>query len=414
LEPSYSPTREDTSQRANENPALNDTLITQVFNNTNIKTAWKQVRRNKGAAGSDGIAIEQFSEWIRPQWRSLKENALNGHYYPQPVKRVRIPKEDGSERLLGIPVVLDRVIQQAIVHVLSPMFDPTFSEHSHGFRPNRSAHDAVNRVREYCQQRRKIAVDIDLSKFFDRVNHDLLMTLLGRRIRDKGLLQLIGRYLRAGILDGDTLIPSQEGVPQGGPLSPLLSNIMLDVLDKELEKRGHTFARYADDLIVMVKSQRAGERVLKSLTRLIEEDLKLKVNTEKSQVTKSTQCKFLGFSFRGNHIIWHPKSVEKFKHHVRELTCRSWGISMNTQLRQLSLYLRGWIQYYGIANQYQQCVDLDRWIRRRIRMCYWKQWRRPRTKIHNLMKLGVPQRAAISCGLSSKSYWRSSKTAGIK
>jgi len=413
LEPLYSPSREDAGQRANENPALNTNLLTQVFNDANIQAAWKQVRRNKGAAGIDGITIELFQEWVRPQWRNLKESLLNGCYHPQPVKRVGIPKEDGSERLLGIPVVLDRVIQQAIVQVLSPIFDPTFSEFSYGFRPKRSAHDAVKQVRGYCQRQRKIAVDIDLSKFFDRVNHDLLMTLLGRRIRDKGLLQLIGRYLRAGIMDGDIKIPSQEGVPQGGPLSPLLSNIMLDVLDKELEKRGHTFARYADDLIVMVKSQRAGERVMRSLTRFIEQDLKLKVNVEKSQVVKSTQCKFLGFSFRGKHITWHARSIERFKHKVRELTNRTWGVSMLTKLRKLSMYLRGWINYYGIANQYQQCVDLDHWIRRRVRMCYWKQWRKPRTKIRSLMKLGVPKRSAISCGLTSKSYWRSSKTAGI-
>jgi RNA-directed DNA polymerase len=392
---------------------LNDNLLTQVLNDTNIQAAWKQVRRNKGAAGIDDVTIEQFTEWVRPQWHTLKKGLLNDHYRPNPVRRVRIPKDDGTERLLGIPVVFDRVIQQAIVQVLSPLFDPTFSECSYGFRPKRSAHDAIKSVRGYCQLKRKIAVDIDLSKFFDRVNHDLLMTLLGRRISDKGLLQLIGRYLRAGIMDGDINLPSREGVPQGGPLSPLLSNVMLDVLDKELEKRGHTFARYADDLIVMVKSQRAGERVMQSLTRFIEQDLKLKVNIEKSQVVKSTQCKFLGFSFRGKHIAWHPKSIQTFKHKVRELTNRTWGVSMRTKLRKLSVYLRGWINYYGIGNQYQQCVDLDHWIRRRVRMCYWKQWRKPRTKIRRLMKLGVPKRAAISCGLSSKSYWRSSKTAGI-
>ncbi|MGJ0492789.1 group II intron reverse transcriptase/maturase [Methylobacter sp.] len=413
MEPSHSPTREDADQRPDENPALNTNLLQQVLSNPNIRLAWQQVRQNKGAAGIDGISIEQFSDWIRPQWRTLREQLIKGDYYPQPVKRVRIPKDDGTDRLLGIPTVLDRVIQQAIVQVLSPQFDSTFSEHSHGFRPNRSAHDAVRQVQEYCQQKRRIAVDIDLSKFFDRVNHDLLMTLLGRRVRDKGLLQLVGRYLRASIMDGSNLLPCHEGVPQGGPLSPFLSNVMLDPLDKELEKRGHCFARYADDLIIMVKSQRAGERVLKSLTHFIENDLKLKVNTEKSQVVKSAQCKFLGFSFRGKYIRWHPKSVEKFKHRVRELTNRTWGVSMAAKIQRLSVYLRGWINYYGIGDQYQQCVDLDNWIRRRIRMCYWKQWRKPRTKIRNLIKLGVPKRAAISCGLSSKSYWRSSKSPGI-
>jgi RNA-directed DNA polymerase len=221
LKLSHSPTGEDMQQRDNGNPALNDHLLQQVLESTNIQAAWKQVRRNKGAAGIDGITILQFPEWIRPQWQTLEGKLRSDHYRPQPVKRVRIPKDDGSERLLGIPTVLDRVLQQSIVQVLSPLLDPTFSEHSHGFRPNRSAHDAVKQISQYCQQQRKIAVDIDLSKFFDRVNHDLLMTLLGRRIADKGLLQLIGRFLRCGIMDDDTLIPSRAGVPQGGPLSPL-------------------------------------------------------------------------------------------------------------------------------------------------------------------------------------------------
>lgn len=407
------PTWDGAHQRADENPTLQANLLDQVLSNANVWQAWQQVRQNKGAAGVDGITLEQFTDWIRPQWHGLREQLLNGCYLPQPVKRVRIPKDDGSERLLGIPTVLDRVVQQAIVQILSPLFDPTFSEHSFGFRPNRSAHDAVRLVQSYCQRQHRIAVDIDLSKFFDRVNHDKLMALLGRRIRDKGLLQLIGRYLRAGVMDGNRLLPSQEGVPQGGPLSPLLSNVMLDPLDRELEQRGHRFARYADDLVILVKSPRAGERVLHSLTRFIEQDLKLKVNTDKSQVVKSRQCKFLGFSFPGKHIRWHPKSVEKFKRRVRELTHRSWGVSMATKIRELSRYLRGWINYYGIANQYQQCVELDHWIRRRIRMCYWKQWGRPHTKIRNLIKLGLPVKAAVACGRSSKGWWHSAKTYGI-
>ena len=349
---SNSPPREDECQRSDENPALNANLLEQVLSNANIQQAWQQVRRNKGAAGVDGITLEQFTDWVKPQWRDLKEQLLSGNYQPQPVKRVRIPKDDGSERLLGIPTVLDRVIQQAIVQVLSPIFDPTFSEHSHGFRPNRSAHDAVREVQGYCQQKRNIAVDIDLSKFFDRVNHDKLMTLLGRSLRDKGLLQLIGRYLRAGVMDGSILLPSHEGVPQGGPLSPLLSNVMLDPLDKELKKRGHCFSRYADDLIVMVKSPRAGERVLGSLTRFIENELKLKVNTDKSQVVESTHCQFLGFSFRGQQIRWHPKPIEKFKRRVRELTNRTWGVSMGKKIYELSVFLRGWITGYGAGSEW--------------------------------------------------------------
>ena len=247
MESLHFPSGEDACQRPDENPDLNANLLTQVLHNANIHRAWQRVRRNKGVGGVDGISIEQFPDWIRPQWHAIKGQLLDGSYQPQPVMRVSIPKGNGDKRLLGIPTVLDRVIQQAIVQVLSPCFDPTFSEHSFGFRPNRSAHDAVRQVQDFCQQKYRIAVDIDLSKFFDRVNHDRLMTLVGQRIRDKGLLKLIGRYLRAGIMEGNTLLASRQGVPQGGPLSPLLSNIMLDPLDKELEQRGHRFARYADD-----------------------------------------------------------------------------------------------------------------------------------------------------------------------
>lgn len=286
MERALIPTGTQPDQRLDENPALNVNLLEQVLSSPNIRLAWKQARQNKGSAGEDRITLEAFPDWVRPQWSALKASIRKGNYQPSPVKRVRIPKDDGSERLLGVvPVVLDRVIQQAIVQVLSPKFDPGFSNHSHGFRPKRSAHDAVREVQGYCKQGKRMAVDIDLSKFFDRVNHDLLMSLLGRTIRDKGLLKLIGRYLRAGIQDGDILLPSHEGVPQGGPLSPLLSNIMLDELDKELERRGHSFSRYADDIIIMVKSPRAGNRVLQSLNRFIEGDLKLKVNPDKSGVS---------------------------------------------------------------------------------------------------------------------------------
>lgn len=410
---STAPSGENRAQRRDSDPALNNTLLMQVLSTANLREAWRQVRSNRGAAGVDGITIEGYSDWIRPRWASVRQQLIDGSYQPSPVKRARIPKDDGTQRLLGIPTVLDRVIQQAIVQVLSPLFDPSFSEYSYGFRPKRSAHNALRHVRQCCLQGHRITVDIDLSKFFDRVNHDKLMTLLGRRIRDKALLRLIGRYLRAGVQEGSTLLPSHEGVPQGGPLSPLLSNVMLDPLDKELTVRGHRFARYADDLIIMVKSIRAGKRVLAGVTRFIERDLKLKVNAEKSQVVMCSQCKFLGFRIHGRNLRWHPRSIEKFKYRVRALTNRTWGVSMERKIRELSTFLRGWINYYGIGNQYQLCVDLDHWIRRRIRMCYWKQWRKPRTKIRNLIKLGLPARAAIACGLSSKSWWHSAKSHGI-
>ncbi|EBL8625734.1 group II intron reverse transcriptase/maturase, partial [Salmonella enterica] len=285
---------------------------------------------------------------------------------------------------------------------------------SFGFRPNRNAQQAVLQVRNIIKQKRKFAVDVDLSKFFDRVNHDLLMTQLRSKVQDKRLLALIGKYLRAGVMVNDQFEASFEGVPQGGPLSPLLSNIMLDSLDKELESRGHHFARYADDFIILVKSQRAGERVLKSITHYLGTKLKLIVNEHKSQVVKVGQSKFLGFTFNRGKIQWHANTLHVFKQKIRRLTNRNWGVSMSYQLFKLRQYMQGWINYFGIANAYQGCVDLDHWIRRRVRMCYWRQWRKPRTKVQNLLKRGVRIQAAVACGLTSKGPWRSSKTPGIQ
>ena len=319
-----------------------------------------------------------------------------------------------GKRQLGIPTVSDRVIQQAIAQVLTPIFDPGFSNSSFGFRPGRNGQQAIKQVQQIIKAGRRYSVNVDLSKFFDRVNHDLLMTHLGYKVEDKRLLSLIGRYLRAGIIDNQLFIESREGVPQGGPLSPLLANIMLDSLDKELEKRGHKFARYADDFMILVKSRRAGTRVLNSISWYLQERLKLVVNTTKSHVVKSNECKFLGFTFQAGRIQWHPDTLQKFKQQVRRLTNRNWGVSMHYQLVKTSLYLRGWINYFGIANCYQLCVDLDHWIRRRVRMAYWRQWRKPRTKVRNLMSRGVPLQSAVACGITSKGPWRSSKTPGIQ
>ena len=413
LESSQAPPGVDACQRVGKYPALGENLFETMLSSANLQRAWKQVRRNKGAPGTDGITIEQFPKLMRPQWPAIASQLREGNYQPQPVKRVYIDKEDGSQRELGIPCVMDRMIQQGIAQVLSPLFEPSFSERSYGFRPNRSAHDAIKQVQQYVKAGYTIAVDVDLSKFFDRINHDVLMTLLGRRVRDKALLRLIGKYLRAGIHDRGHHLESREGVPQGGPLSPLLSNIVLDVLDKELEKRGHKFARYADDFIILVKSSRAGRRVLASITRFVESCLKLKVNDQKSQVVPVNESKFLGFSFKGRNIICHAKVLEKFKRQVRYLTNRTWGVSMTTKIEKLSEHLRGWMNYFGIGIRFQQSIDLDQWIRRRIRMCYWKQWVKPRTKVRNLIKLGVSTKLAIDCGLSSKGYWRSAKTKGI-
>ena len=385
-----------------------------VLQPANLQQAWQRVRANKGAAGVDGMTIDEFPAWAKSgKWEQIARALKAGCYHPSPVRRVEIDKPDGGKRQLGIPTVVDRVIQQAIAQVLTPIFDPQFSNNSFGFRPHRNGQQAVKQVQNIIKTGRRITVDVDLSKFFDRVNHDRLMTLLGYRVKDKALLRLIKRYLRAGVIDNQLYSESREGVPQGGPLSPLLANIMLDPLDKELEKRGHPFVRYADDFTILVKSQRAGERVLRSISQFLQSRLKLVVNTTKSQVVKASQCKFLGFTFQRGRIQWHPKTLHTFKQRVRKLTNRNWGVSMRYQLFKLSQYLRGWINYFGIANAYQLCVDLDHWIRRRVRMAYWRQWRKPRTKVRNLIKLGVQVQAAVACGITSKGPWRSAKTPGI-
>ena len=391
----------------------NDNLLDTILSQENLNLAWERVRANKGAAGIDGITIDDFVSHFKAVADDIIESIRQGHYQPLPVKRIYIPKSDGGQRGLGIPTVFDRVIQQAIAQTINPTFDVTFSEFSYGFRPKRSQHHAVRQLQNYIQEGRRIAVDVDLSKFFDRVNHDFLMSLLGKRIKDKRLLKLIAGYLRAGMVENGCWHACYEGVPQGGPLSPLLSNIVLDLLDKELEKRGHKFVRYADDFVIAVGSKRAGERVLASIKRFIERKLKLKVNDAKSQVVPVSQCKFLGFTFRGSKLAWHKKALQQFKYRVRQITGRSRGISMESKMKELVQYLRGWINYFGIAQGYQKCIDLDCWIRRRLRMSYWKFWRRVRTKVRNLLRLGVSESLAVTCGSSGKSYWRSAKTEGI-
>jgi len=408
------PSGGDVTQRIGMKPAFNIDLLEQVLKSENLQAAWKRVRANKGAAGIDGMTIDEFPAWVKSgNWIKVTTELKTGQYSPSPVRRVEIDKPDGGKRQLGIPTITDRVIQQAIAQVLTPIFDPDFSNNSFGFRPNRNGQQAVKQIQGIIKTGRCFAVDVDLSKFFDRVNHDLLMTHLGYKVKDKRLLKLIKRYLRAGVIDNLLYSESHEGVPQGGPLSPLLANIMLDPLDKELEKRGHKFARYADDFTILVKSKRAGERVLHSISRYLQHRLKLIVNTIKSRVVKTNDSKFLGFTFRAGNIHWHPNTLNKFKQQVRRLTNRNWGVSMRYQLFKLSQYLRGWINYFGIAKGYQRCVDLDHWIRRRVRMAYWRQWRKPRTKVRNLMKRGVHVQSAVACGITSKGPWRSAKTPGI-
>nr|WP_095211334.1 group II intron reverse transcriptase/maturase [Endozoicomonas ascidiicola] len=381
---------------------------------TNLLQAWKQVKSNKGAPGMDGVTIDAYPDFAKQHWPSVRQALLNGTYRPFPVLRKVIQKPDGGERLLGIPTVQDRVIQQAIVQVLSPIFDPTFSENSVGFRPRRSAHDGVRQVKQSIKDGFQYAVDVDLRKFFDTVNHDILMSRVSRKTQDKRLLKLIGCYLRAGVTVNGHCYPTIVGVPQGGPLSPLLSNIILDDLDKELEKRGHRFTRYADDFVILVNSQRSGQRVMESITRFLERKLKLRINPEKSKVVKTTQCEFLGFTFTRKKIRWTAKTLHRFKQKILKLTGRSWGVSMSYRLQKLAEYIRGWMGYFQLSEYYSPIPLLDQWIRRRLRCCFIKQWRKAKTKVSNLLKLGVDIIKAACIGASNKGYYRLSKTYAIQ
>lgn len=385
-------------------------LLERILSKENMAMAWKRVKANKGAPGVDGISIEQFPEHTRPLWKEIRESLLAGRYQPLPVKRVEIPKTTGGTRPLGIPIVLDRLIQQAIAQVLSPIFDPAFSESSFGFRPGRSAHHAVYKVRGYIREGCRIAVDVDLSKFFDTVHHDVLMHRVARKVLDKRVLCLIGKYLRAGVMVQGRLQETPLGVPQGGPLSPLLANVILDDLDKELEKRKHRFARYADDFIILVRSHRAGQRVMGSLKRFLEERLKLRTNPEKSRVVPTDQAVFLGFTFRGTKIRWSEKAFREFKRRAKELTGRSWFVSMEERYQKSAAYLRGWMNYFGISEYYKPIPEIDHWLRRRLRMCYLKQWRKVRTRVRELHKRGAPLHTAILVALSRKGPWRLSRT----
>lgn len=398
-----------------EKPALSlfpETLMGAVVDPANIEQAWKNVRANRGAAGPDGMTLTEFPAWYRAHWSVIGQQLLDGTYWPEPVRRVTIDKPDGGQRQLGIPNVLDRLIQQAIVQVLTPVFDPSFSDSSHGFRPKRSAHGAAKQVQRTIRRGYRFVVDMDLSKFFDRCQHDVVMSRVGRKVNDKRLLMLIGRYLRAGVMVDGVLQPTTEGTPQGGPVSQLLANILLDDLDKTLERRGLHFVRYADDFLIFTKSQRSAARVFASVRRYLTEHLRLVVNQEKSRIVATDGVEFLGFVFRGlrGTINVSDKSTQRFKHRVREITGRSRGISMDRRLSELRTYLRGWIGYFALAAQLKLFDRFDQWIRRRIRMCYWKRWRHVRTRRRELIRLGVPRRQAIRHAKSRHSYWHMAKT----
>ena len=398
-------------RRAATQPALDDDLLARVLAPANLKSAWQQVKANAGAAGVDGLSIEAFPAFAREHWPSLREALLDGTYQPSPLRQQMIPKPDGRGlRQLRIPTVLDRVILQAIQQVLTPILDPSFSESSFGYRPGRSAHGAVQQVQRDIRAGYRIAVDLDLEKFFDRVDFDVLMSRLGRHVSDQRLLRLIGKYLRAGVLIDGQLHPTRQGIPQGSPLSPLLANLVLDDLDRELERRGHRFARYADDVVILVRSLRAGQRLMASIARFLHRHLKLEVNGEKSKVVPTDQLSFLGFSFRGTKICWSEKTSARFRREVRRLTNRNWGVSMSRRLTELGRYLRGWMGYFWLSEYYRPLPEIDSWIRRRVRMCYWVQWRRARTRIGNLLKMGVSKNQAVLTGRSSRGPWHLART----
>jgi len=382
----------------------------KVLAKENLKSAWKKVKSNKGAPGVDGVSIEAYPEFHRKKWPKAHKGLTEGNYIPSPVKRVEIPKKSGGKRKLGIPTVKDRLIQQAISQVLTEIFDPTFSESSFGFRPGRSAHDAIYQMQKHVHMGYQWVVDIDLEKFFDNVNHDILMSRVGLQLRDKTLLRLIGKYLRAGVQVNKTILPTQIGTPQGGPLSPILSNILLDVLDKELEKQNLRFCRYADDLRIFVQTEGEALTVMRNVSDFISGKLKLKVNREKSKVTRANGSSFLGFTLKNGKIRWTEDSFRDFKFNLKKLTGRSNGISLPVRITQLNQYLRGWLNYFGISQYYRPIHDLDGWLRRRIRMCLWKQWRYTRTKVKNLLRLGLSESMAVKAGISSKSFWHLSRT----
>ena len=391
-------------------------LMEKIVDPANMESAWKSVRRNKGAPGPDGVTIDEFPDWFRLRWPDIRQQLLDGTYRPAAARRKFIPKPDGSERLLGIPNVLDRLIQQAILQVLTPIFDPHFSESSFGFRPKRSAHGAIKQIQRTIRDGYRHCVDMDLSKFFDRVQHDVLMSRVARRVHDKRLLKLIGRYLRAGVMIEGIVQPSPEGTMQGGPLSPLLANILLDDFDKELEQRGLRFVRYADDFFVFVRTRAAAERVFVSVERYLTRKLKLVVNHEKSQVCSTKGVEFLGYQFHGfgGQIRVSEKNVLKFQRRAKEITRRKRGVSMSARLQELAKYVRGWTAYFCLEQRKTLFRELDSWLRRRIRACYWKWWRLPKTKIRKLLQLGIRAEEAISHGCARKGPWRMSGSRAVQ
>lgn len=399
------------SQEHGNNMECNQTLIDRIVDTENLDLAFKKVKRNKGAAGVDEKDIEATRLYLREDGQEIIQLIREGKYKPQPVRRVEIPKANGGKRQLGIPTVTDRVIQQAMVQRLTPIFERQFSHFSYGFRPNKSAHQAIEQARQYIEEGYNFVVDMDLEKFFDRVQHDKLMSLIAKTISDKPTLKLIRRFLQAGVMVNGVVITNREGTPQGGPLSPLLSNIILNELDKELEKRGHKFVRYADDCNIYVKSIKAGERVKQGVTEFLERKLKLKVNEEKSAVGKPSARTFLGVSFyRTKTRVYVPKkSKQRLETKLLKLTNRNWGVSMTYRILKINQLIQGWGNYFKVGDIKSYAEDIDKHIRRRLRACLWKQWKKIKTKYKNLRKLGISRENARKSANTRKGYWRNSR-----
>src|SRR6204780_4195282 len=404
------------AKRAAESPAPTDKLMEEVVERENLRRAWKRVKANQGSPGVDGMTVFALKDYLNEHWPAIRDQLLMGTYQPQPVRRVEIEKPEGGVRKLGIPTVVDRFIQQAVMQVLQNRWDGTFSDSSYGFRPGRSAHQAVARAQQYIAEGYTYVVDLDLEKFFDRVNHDKLMGQIAKRVEDKRLLKLIRAFLNAGVMENGLVSPSVEGTPQGGPLSPLLSNLVLDELDRELENRGHRFVRYADDCNIYVRSERAGQRVMESISHFITQKLKLKVNETKSAVARPQERKFLGFSFTSGpevRRIIARKALDRFKRRIREITRRAKSVSMETTMEVLATYMRGWRGYFGFCETPEVLIALPRWVRLRLRAARWRQWKTPRRRRAALLKLGVRARLATNTAGSGLGPWYLAKAKAL-
>ena len=396
-------------------------ILGKILNKDNLNRAYKRVKANKGAPGVDGMTIEEAFQWLKEHNHELTERIRKGHYTPSPVRRVEIPKPDGGVRKLGIPTVIDRIIQQAMSQQLIPIYEPKFSDGSFGYRPGRSAKDAVQRIKEYAEQGYTRAVVLDLSKYFDTLNHELLVNILRRDVKDERVIQMIKRYLRSGVMENGVVVKTEEGSPQGGNLSPLLANVYLNEFDQEFNKRGVPCIRYADDIVLLAKSERASERLLESSTKYLEGTLKLKVNREKSRtvsVFAIRNFKYLGFCFgksgKGIYVCVHGKSWKKAKDKLRKLTSRSRCGSIVKTMERIKEYMRGWLNYYSMADMKNNVERLNGWLYRRIRMCIWKQWKLPKTRKRKLMGLGMPEWAACEGAYSRKAYWRMANAGVVK